>query len=401
MKKGLRILHTSDWHLGKSFFSRKLTQVQARLFEEEIFPLLKEVRPDVFVVSGDIVDKPNPDYETLQLLKEVLLFLSKERINSLFILGNHDSKRISLFKEFLEGLNIWFFDDLSGFFSPLKVEGETGDKVYLFAFPYLPLFELIECGGDAVKVMQSKNEDITYKEVVRVLFDWVKARVERLRKEGMCICVGHFAVSKGALSGEEEVFAVGHEEVVSEKILSTFDVSLLGHLHRMQELPNCVFYSGSPMPYSFDESTCEKGMWLLEVKEGKILKKEKVLLSSPVEVRVLKGRFNELISHRPLTGFVKVILLDEVPVFRAFERLKRVFPNLLALEYETKPEALEDKTLEFLDEKVYREGKISLGEEELFVEFLRFVKGKGEHQELKKVFKEVLKEFKERKNGLK
>ena len=98
----MKILHTSDWHLGKSLFGKKLVDEQALFFEKTFFSLIKDIKPDILVITGDITDKSNPDLETLKLLSEILFWLFKEKIPSIFILGNHDSKRITLFKEFLK-----------------------------------------------------------------------------------------------------------------------------------------------------------------------------------------------------------------------------------------------------------------------------------------------------------
>ncbi len=389
----MRILHTSDWHLGKNFFSKKLTEVQRRLFEEEFFHLVKDVQPDLVLVTGDVVDKPAPDYETLELLKDILLFLGKNKVKSIFILGNHDSKRVSLYKEFFKELGIMFVDDLEGLVSPIEVCGDSQDRVWIYSLPYMNFYELKE---RSKTLSQGLFKGVMGSEIsfLRDAVKWVvKNTCVYLKRP--CIFLGHFAVDKGFFSGEEtSLTTVGMEEIIPSEVVKDFDLVCLGHLHRAQKLGNKIFYSGSPMPYSFEESRFKKGVWLFELKAGKLVNTEFVELSPPVEIKVKKGKFEELLFSKPDEAFVKVVLTDKTPVMKPFERLKTVFPNLLVLEYEEDFEGDELPEVEFKSV-----GSLSLNEKELFESFLEFLKV-SDKAELVTSFVKVLEEFKQEKEAL-
>ena len=389
----MRILHTSDWHLGKNFYSKKLTSAQLKLFESEFFPLIKDVKPDVVIVSGDIMDKPNPDYESQQLFKEILYKLGQEGILTILILGNHDSKRVTLYKEFLQSVGLFLIDDLSWVKTPLKVTSKKGENVYFYCMPYMDIYELREGINTFWKDLKRRLTLFTNKEEVE-LSDLFKQLVYFLNYEKVkkpAVFIGHFAIEKGEFTGEESsIKTIGMEELVPVGIFKDFDLMLMGHLHRVQKLFNKVYYSGTPMPYSFEEAEVKKGVWLIELKCEKVTKEEFVPLSSPVRFKVLKGKFNELIRLPKDDSYIKVVLEDETPILHPFERLRSVFPNLLVLEYENQDKIVSSAQVTQLSTEEF----FSLNEEELFKNFYFTVENKAPSSSLLDLFRDYLEEFK-------
>lgn len=384
----MKILHTSDWHLGKSLCNKKLLEEQALLFEKSFFPLIKDLSPDVIVVAGDIVDKPNPDYETLKLLKEILIKLAETQIPTIFILGNHDSKRLSLFKEFLEFKKLYFVDDLTYFFVPFSYQKGT-QKVYFYLFPYLSVFELssllkgIFSEKDIERLFFLK-EDLNIEQILRFMI----TQVQIYRP---AVFVGHFAISEAIFSGEEnDLKLIGKEEVLSKELFEVFDIVFLGHLHRLQHLLDKFFYSGSPMPYSFEEATYKKGMWLIEINEKGLTHYEPIFLEPPVKIKIIEGYFEDLIKHPRDESYVKIILKNDKPVFRPYERLKTVFPNLLELKYKDlneKEDISSTSDLTYLKE-------LKFDEILLFKKFYEFVFNKTLDEHTFSVFERHLKDYK-------
>ena len=400
----MKILHTSDWHLGKSLFGKKLIDEQALFFEKNLFPLIRDVKPDILVITGDITDKPNPDLETLKLLSEILFWLFKEKIPSLFILGNHDSKRITLFKEFLKRNYLYMIDNLYYFKNPFTWEDEKGEKVYFYLLPYLPLYELKEnieifWGKENKKITDffTKKSQLLLKDLVELLLDLTKDNFYR-----PAIALGHFAIERGIFTGEEVSFKfMGLEEVFPLEFFENFDFLLLGHLHRIQKVSSKVFYSGSILPYSFEESIHKKGVWLFEVKNGILIKEEPIYLSPSFKMKIVKGYFKDLIISPKDEAYIKVILKDKEPVLHPFERLKTVFPNLLLLEYEDKKTEIPSFSEDFMKEALLESKKIELNEEELFKKFYKYIEEKEVEDKLFEVFKKYLKEFNENQKEVK
>ena len=396
----MKILHTSDWHLGKNFFNKKLTEEQALFFEKEFFPLLKEIQPDILIVTGDLVDKPNPDYETLELFRDILYRLSQEKIPAIFILGNHDSKRITLYKDFLKSLNLLLVDDLTYFKTPFELQTDKGERAYFYILPYLPLYEFKENienfweeKRESISTFLNQRTQVMLKDLMELILGFLE---KSLKKPAFLL--GHFALEKALFTGEEtSLKSIGKEEIFPLYFFEKFDFLLLGHLHRIQKIGSKAYYAGSPLPYSFEEALYKKGVWFLELKDNILIKEESIHLTSPFKIKVIKGYFKELLHFPRDEAYIKVVLKDEEPVLHPFERLKTVFPNLLVLEYEDKnkeeiPFSFDsyDATLELFDKR-----EIDLNEENLFKDFYKVVEGKEIDPKLFQVFKKYLKEFKE------
>jgi len=394
----LKILHTSDWHLGRNLCGKKLIEEQAIFFEKIFFHLIKDLNPDLLIITGDIIDKPNPDFETLKLFTEILFWLFNEKVPSIFILGNHDSKRLTLYKDFLKHNYLFMIDNLSYFKEPFIWRDEKGEKVYFYILPYLHLYEFkenIEILWNEEKETLSdffnKKSQLILKDLIELLLTLTKNSIYHPN-----ICIGHFAVEKGIFTGEEvSLKFMGKEEVFPLELFEKFDILLLGHLHRLQKISSKVFYSGSILPYSFEESIYKKGVWFFEIKNNMLIKEEPIYLESPIKLKVIKGYFKDLINSSKDEAYIKVILKDKEPVLHPFERLKIVFPNLLLLEYEDKEKETFSFSNEFGDKELLENKKIELNEEELFKDFYKYIEGKEIEDRLFNIFKKYLKEFNE------
>ncbi|MGC8965939.1 MAG: exonuclease SbcCD subunit D [Caldimicrobium sp.] len=375
----MKIILTSDWHLGKSIYSAKLIQEQALFFENSFFPLLKEIKPDILIVAGDILDKPLPDQETLSLYGDLLWKLATLNIPSLFILGNHDSRRITLHKKFLEFANLYLIDDLSYFFKPFSFQNKRGEKAFFYLLPYFPFYELLEKTKEEGVILNL--EELNFENLIRELFQMISP-------ESPSILISHFALAKGSYCGEE-LFIKGFsmDYLIEEALLKKFDFAFLGHLHRPQCSKEKFFYPGSPLPYSFETYAENRGVYFFELKET-ILHYEFIPLSPSYTLKLYKGTFEDIIRLDSTESYVKVVLQDELPVFNVYERLKEKFPNLLALEYENRKETSREINFEVLEI-----GEINLDEKELFKEFYQFVEDRELDLRLKEVFEKYLEEF--------
>lgn len=128
----MRLIYNSDWHLGKNFFEKKF------------FPFLKNTKADLLIITRDLVDKPVPHYETLKTLEEIFYQLFKLKLSTYTILGNNNSKRLSLYKDFLKFFNLFIENSLNHFFTPLEFNSSEKEKLYFYFFLYLSPFELKE-----------------------------------------------------------------------------------------------------------------------------------------------------------------------------------------------------------------------------------------------------------------
>ncbi|OAQ21881.1 exonuclease SbcCD subunit D [Thermosulfurimonas dismutans] len=365
----MRILHTADWHLGKLFHGLHLTEDQALLFERELVPLVRDFKPDVVLVAGDIFDRPIPPAEAVSLLSEILTRLHETGTKIILLPGNHDSaERLAFARDLLSRLHIFVASSDTYLFEPLKISNTN-----FFLIPHLSPLELREL----LKQRGLLSEDT---QEIRDLWETL---LKSLPKGGeRRILSAHLFVEGGKKGDSETNLWVGGEEALPESLFSDFDLVLLGHLHRHQSPAENVLYSGSLLPLSFSEVGQAKGVVLLEVSSQARPHREFIPLTPPREFLVVEEYFAELLHYPKTEAYVKAILRDENPVPEAFERLRKVFPNLLALE----TPYLRGEGGELSSPEI----DLCLDERELFKAFLREITGRPPSSEETYLFEEGL-----------
>jgi len=370
----LRIVHTSDWHLGKILFGIRLTDKQFAYFENHFFPTLKELKPDLLIITGDIFDRPIPDLETEKLFAFILKKLFELKIFTIIIPGNHDSKRLTVYKEFLSHFNLLLIDNLCYFFSPFKFKNAS-----FHILPYLSFYEL----KDSLSLNNS-DEEITYSKLL------YKA-ISQIKPSSPSFFIGHFAVENAATSGEEILTkTIGNEEVIPISFFSQFNIVLLGHIHKLQKIKN-IYYAGSILPYNFSSDNLKKGIWFFELQNDKIIKEEKIFIPSTFQLVTIKGCFEEILRMPDSDEFIKIILKDSFPIFNAYDRLKEKFKNLVILEYEKDLNKTDFETpfaentpleMDFFDDKT------------IFTNFYKYIKNQEPSQEILSKYIEIVEELK-------
>lgn len=377
----MKILLSSDWHLGKFLYREKLLSKQAEFFQGEFLSCLKDLKPDLLIVAGDILDRPIPDQETLYFYEDFLKELSTYKIPSFFILGNHDSRRTAYHSYFLEQAQIYLIDHLKYFFTPFSLKDNRGEEVNFYFLPYLPLYELLEKARAFLSF--EIPESITYTTLLETLF-------KEIPFKRPAFIVTHFALDQFQSCGEEiSIKGFSEDYVLPESMFQSFDIACLGHLHRPQMKKEKFIYPGAPMPYSFETFIEERGVRFIEWRDNRIIRNEFMALTSPYELLTLKGTFAQIEKQPKTNAYTKIILEDEKPIFNVYERLKALFPNLLYLEYTYSSNfSKEDKV-----EVNFSLEAIDLDEKALFREFYALVEGKEIEPKLWEVFLKNLEEF--------
>lgn len=283
----MKILHTSDWHLGKRLedFSR-LEEQQAVL--HEICQIADKIKADAILVSGDLFDTFNPPSEAVDLLYKTLKKLTNGgRRPVIAIAGNHDSPdRIeapdplarecgiifvgyphSIVPEFELETGLKVINSDKGFVE-LQLPGITA-PLRILSTPYANEYRLKTFLG---------IED-SEKELRKILQEnWQNIADKYCDEKGVNILVSHlFMVKKGEPLPEEPedekpiLHVGGAQAIYSENIPKQIQYTALGHLHRMHSVdtnPCPIYYSGSPLPYSFSEANQKKYVLDIEVTPG-------------------------------------------------------------------------------------------------------------------------------------
>ncbi len=281
------LLHTADWHIGQYFFGydRKDEHI---IFFDWLKKTIKEQQADVLLVAGDIFDSPNPSAESQKIYYRFLREITTDNPNLQIVItaGNHDSAaRLEAPNPLLEEMNIHVKGvirknldgeiDYQNLFVPLVREGIT--EAWCMAVPYLRQ-------GDY------PNAE-SYAKGVKEMYDKLYDELQKIKEANLPIIVmGHLHAAGSEVSegDRSERTVIGGLECISPDTFSKKDIvyTALGHLHKAQQVENSenMYYSGSPLPMSFAEKNYQQGINLIEVKNNKLERIDRIDFKPPVEL---------------------------------------------------------------------------------------------------------------------
>ena len=322
----MRFVHTADWHLGRIFHGVHLTEDQAYVLDE-LIEIVRDARPDVVIVAGDIYDRAVPPQDAVSLLDDVLSrLIAKVGVPVVLIAGNHDSpERLSFGARLLANSNLHVFGPLLPEYRPVVLEDNYG-PVNIYAIPFAePPVVREKIGGDDIRDHDS---------ALRQILQHIRARQPTDKRS---ILVAHAAVVGGKTSDSERPLSIGGSETVEPAIFEGFDYVALGHLHQPQSSgEDHIQYSGSILKYSFSEVSHEKSVTIVEMDATGKCAIERIALSPRRDVRRIEGTLEDILekarSDENQDDYIMVTLLDRQPVLNAMGRLREVYPNTLHIE---------------------------------------------------------------------
>lgn len=322
----MRLLHTSDWHLGRGLHGVSLIDDQRYLLDQFI-ELARQWRPHVVVIAGDVYDRAVPPTEAVCLLDEVLnRLVAQLGLPVVLIAGNHDSgERLNFGADLLRNHGLHVAGQPSTGRPPVVLCDEHG-PVHVHAVPYAE--------PAVVRHQLDRPELQGHAEALGCLLDAIR---ERRVAGTRSVLVGHCFVGGGQVSESERPLSVGGAGMVDAAVFTGFDYVALGHLHRPQTCGDGrVQYSGSLLPYSFGEAGQAKAVLQVEMDADGRCQVERIALTPRRQVRCLSGTLADLLASAPSSSsaedYLMVTLQDDGPVFDAMGRLREVYPNVLHLE---------------------------------------------------------------------
>lgn len=380
----MKILHTSDWHLGRMIYGRSLLKDQEFFLFERLIPLLEEERPDCMLIAGDIFDRQIAPLEAIGLMERFLHeAVQKRGCPVLMIPGNHDSaQRLALASDLLRSSGLFIERELKRNPRPVRLNDSYG-PVNFYLLPYFDLAQAREVygGEEELQTLQEAYE----KTVQEIEAGW--------NPEERNLLIGHFFAAGSVLSQSESPLFVGGSGQVAPALFQHFDYTALGHIHSAQRVGEKGWYSGSPLKYSFDEEGHKKGVLIVELETKGTLSVEHRPVVPLRDMRTISGRFEELLKkgkEKIAAGknedYILATLTDETPIYEPVARLREVYPNLLGLTTEWMKSQGDDQDRETLKEGLSSH-KIDDGT--IFQEFLRQVCGEEPSEEDMNIFKEA------------
>ncbi|MHA7278768.1 exonuclease SbcCD subunit D [Arthrobacter sp. MDT2-2] len=324
----MRILHTSDWHLGRSFHGTGTLDAQ-RIFLDNLEKTVREEAVDVVLVAGDVYDRALPAVDVVTLFDEALDRLTVAGAHVVISSGNHDSAtRLGFGGRILSRGGVHLRTRIEDIGIPVTFPLGEAAELAIYGVPYLEPRVVAE----ALKADGSTHTVVTRAALDRVREDLDDRRADR---RVVSIVLAHTFAAGGTGSDSERDLAIGGLGSVPLSLFEGFDYSALGHLHGRQKLSETVRYSGSPIAYSFSEVNQNKGAWLLDVTADGVREIRAVEWPAPRELAVLAGTLEDLLSREDLgwaaAAYCHITLTDSERPARAMERLRTRFPDTLVL----------------------------------------------------------------------
>lgn len=318
----MKILHTSDWHLGRMIYGRSLLDDQTYFIDRIFFPALEEHRPDCVILAGDIFDRQIAPVEALRLFDSVLNRLHQMGIPLAAISGNHDgADRLATGTAMLRQSGIYLATRLEDLAQPLVLEKE-GERAQIFLLPY--------CDPAAVRQFLRREDLSGFSACYQALLDTIR---QEISGDAFSILVAHCFVAGSQTCDSESAVYVGGSGEVPAAVFDGFDYVALGHLHSPQRAGEHGRYSGSPLKYSFDEERHKKSMTLLHIQGGQA-ELELLPISAKRDMRSLSGTLADLLEQgqrAPQEDYLALRLTDDTPRYLPAEQLRPYYPNLLSI----------------------------------------------------------------------
>ena len=329
----MKILHTSDWHLGRTLHKVDLHEHQAA-FLDWLVDLVEAEGVDVVAIPGDVYDRAVPAVSSVTLLDRALGRLADTGATVVLTSGNHDSPERLGFGRSLMRAGIHLLTDLPGIEHPVSVEDEHGEVLF-FGLPYLePDRARTELAREGEEPLPRSHEAVT-----RAALDRVREHAAA-RPGARTVVLAHTFVTGGEASDSERDLSVGGVDSVPAGVLGGIDYLALGHLHGCQDLSRSVgapaWYSGSPLAFSFSERHHRKSVLLVELgAPGTPAEVRRIETPVPRRLTELRGTLEEILARRDehAGDWLKAVVTDPARPAHLQEQLREAYPHLLLTEY--------------------------------------------------------------------
>lgn len=323
----MKLLHTSDWHLGRIFNQHSLLDDQAHVLSQ-IIEQAREHRVDAVIVAGDIYDRALPPTDAVKLLDQTLnTFIHELDIPVIMISGNHDgAQRLGFAANLLKQSGLHLFTSFADLFNPVVLPSTFGQLV-IWGIPYCDPESVNDFFNVKVTDHQGAQEHVT---------NLLKQHIaEHFSENCAHVVVSHSFIAGASTSESERPLSIGGAECVDADLFKDFAYTALGHLHQAQYkgYPH-IRYSGSPLKYSFSEVNQKKSTTLVTFQADRSCEFTLLPLQPRHDVRVIEGRFDDILAagaeDPQRHDYVHITITDKEAILDPLARLRNAYPNILS-----------------------------------------------------------------------
>lgn len=372
----MRILHTSDWHIGRQFHQVNLLDDQRHVLQQ-VVTIAKEQAADVVIIAGDLYDRAVPPANAVALVDEILRqFTHDLQIPVILISGNHDSpERLNFAATHLTKADLYIFGKLRANMASIRLHDEHG-VVHFYGLPYADPMMVRDTFADTEAIK-------THDDAMGFLIE--QHTVDTTQRN---VLVSHCFVGGADVCDSERPLSIGGADQVSSEHFSDFDYVALGHLHgRQYRTEKSIRYSGSIMKYSFSEEKHIKSVTLVDMDAQGKCDIEQVELQPLRNMRTLEGALDALLKQGKndphADDYLLIRLTDTHAILEPMQQLRTVYPNVLHLE---RPGLIANHGRT----SAQRE-KMLKGEWNMFEDFYQQVQGEALSDAQQDVVKDILK----------
>ena len=402
----MKILHTSDWHLGKRLehFSRLDEQNEVL---REICKIADEEKVDCVVIAGDLFDTFNPSTEAVDLFYKTLKRLADNGKRAVVaIAGNHDSPdRIEAPDPLARECGIIFAGYPNTTIKPFHLESglavtksDNGFIEIKLPESETPLRILLTPYANESRLKTYLGCNNSEEELRKLLAQsWQRLANKYCDDKGVNILLTHlFVVKKGEKMPEEPedekpiLHIGGTQAIYSENIPAQIQFTAIGHLHRKQEVSggNCpMLYSGSPLAYSFSETNQDKFVLILETKPGRSTQYKPVKLGKGKKLARKKFEDIELavswLAENQNNLLELTIVTDNYLTARERKQLLDAHPGIISIIPEV-------RNADILAQAQSKAIDLSKNIEDLFVDYFKHRLGQNPNEKIIELLSEIL-----------
>jgi len=317
----MRILHSSDWHLGAGERNRSLKEDQL-FFLKEIYRVIEEENIDLLLIAGDVFDRAVSSAEAISLYDDAMTHICNDLGKKVLIIaGNHDSaERLSSCSSLLKKAGLYVTGAITA--EPAVVSIEDVD---FYMLPWFTEDKVKSLYPDRIEEIHGMND------AYRIVCDKCRETFEKDRKH---IALSHAFITGAELSESDRaagLAVVGLATQVSAQVFEGFDYVALGHIHKPQNVKENIRYSGTPMPYSFGvEEQQVKSVTIIDTADMsqkivplKLLHKRTTL--KDCWEKISEADYPEEVKK----GYLKVVVTDEYVGYEKASIINSLYENVI------------------------------------------------------------------------